>query len=61
MPKHPTPIAGTTRVIGACPSGPLTAWDELYPDGTVRTFMEVYTVTEGASGTKYGGTVVVPA
>ena len=62
MANHPKPIQGSVRTIGKCQSGrPLIAWDELYPDGTIRTFKEVVTVTKGASGVKYVGTMVVPA
>ena len=61
MNKHPYPINGSERVIGTCPQGDLIAWDEMYPDGSVKTFKEIYQTATGASGTVYGYKMPVPA
>ena len=61
MMNHPQVLAGSERNIGTCPAGPLLAWDEIYPDGSVKTFKEIYNVVTGASGTQYGCRLVVPA
>lgn len=61
MMNHPQVIAGSERNIGTCPAGPLIAWDEIYPDGSVKTFKEIYNIVTGASGTQYGCRLVVPA
>ena len=59
MTTHPQVVPGSTRVWGHTPNGSvLFAWRELYPDGTVRDFHEIYVVVTAASGTRYGGVQV---
>jgi len=58
-PDHPTPLPCTTKVIGRTPSGaPLYQWDERYPDGSIKTFHEIWTSVTGQTGTTYGLSVV---
>lgn len=59
--QHPKVIDNSKRVIGTSPSGhPLYGWDEVYPDGTIRSFGEFWTSCTGQSGIVYGLSVVLP-
>lgn len=60
---HPSVIQGTQRAYAKTPSGsPLYQWNERYPDGSVRTFQEVWVITDHPNlGHKIGGIQVVPA
>lgn len=57
--QHPKVIPESTRVWGRTPSGgPLWEWQERYPDGTVRTFHEIWTAVRVRSTMCYGGVQV---
>jgi len=58
---HPKVIEDSKRRIGSTPSGqPLIAWDEVYPDGSIKSFGEYWTVFISTSGIRYGLSVVLP-
>lgn len=60
--RHPQVVAESRHVVGTAPypsTQPLMEWDEVYPDGSQRTFREVWTVVQAESGTRYGGVQVL--
>jgi hypothetical protein len=49
-----------SRVIGSAPAhGDLRAWDEVFPDGSVKSFEEFHTVTYLAGMDLHMGHVLV--
>lgn len=58
---HPKVLTETFAVYDHSPTGQaLRTWQELYPDGSLRSFREIWVVVTAASGTRYGGVQVTP-
>lgn len=58
---HPVVIPESVRIYDRTPfDQPLKAWEERYPDGSVRSFYERWHTFTVPSGTTYCTTVVVP-
>lgn len=58
--QHPEIIPESLRVWGRTPrGGALQEWQMRYPDGTVRTYHEVWATVRGQSGLDFVGIQVV--
>lgn len=61
MTTHPKVLTETFAVYDHSPTGQaLRTWQELYPDGSLRSFREIWVVVTAASSTRYGGVQVTP-